>query len=136
MFWEFVINRYCDIYRDAYFICGLNTCSSSDSLVNGRWDTDGCVRNDSLSNSTQTVCECTHLTNFAVIVTAPPGKPRPRTDEPVTNTNYPSTPSPSTMAPTPSPLTPDNADEAQQQLRAALEEVLALVSLSNNSFSH
>ncbi len=113
--------------------CGLNTCSSSDPLVNGRWDTEGCVRNDGLSNSTQTVCECTHLTNFAILLSARSGKPRPRTDEPVTNTNPPSTPSPPTMPPT-----PDNADDrmALQQLGDALKEVLALVSLSNNSCSH
>ena len=52
--------------------CGFNICSSSDSLVNGRWDTEGCVRNDSISNSTQTVCECTHLTNFAILLSARP----------------------------------------------------------------
>ena len=74
------------------------------------------------------------------------GIPRPITDEPDTETNPPSTPSPSTPSPptmplTPSPtmpLTPDDADDliAQQQLGGALKEVLALVSLSNNSFSH
>ena len=41
-------------------------------LVSGRWDTKGCVRNDSLSNSTHTVCECTHLTNFAILLSAQP----------------------------------------------------------------
>ena len=41
-------------------------------LVSGRWSTEGCVRNDSLSNSTQTVCECTHLTNFAILLSAKP----------------------------------------------------------------
>ena len=127
MFWEFVINRYCDIYRDAYFICGLNTCSSSDPLVNGRWDTEGCVRNDNLSNSTQTVCECTHLTNFAILLSARLGISRPPTDEPDTETDPPSMSSPPTMPPT-----TDDADDlmALQQLGDALEEVLALVSIS------
>ena len=30
------------------------------------------MRNDSLSNSTHTVCECTHLTNFAILLSAQP----------------------------------------------------------------
>ena len=30
------------------------------------------MRNDSLSNSTHTVCECTHLTNFAILLSARP----------------------------------------------------------------
>ena len=49
----------------------LHTHSGS-PLVSGRWDTEGCVRNDSLSNSTHTVCECTHLTNFAILLSARP----------------------------------------------------------------
>ena len=50
-----------------------HTYTHSDSpLVSGRWDTEGCVRNDSLSNSTHIVCECTHLTNFAILLSAQP----------------------------------------------------------------
>ena len=30
------------------------------------------MRNDSLSNSTHTVCECTHLTNIAILLSAQP----------------------------------------------------------------
>ena len=30
------------------------------------------MRNDNLSNSTHTVCECTHLTNFAILLSAKP----------------------------------------------------------------
>ena len=30
------------------------------------------MRNDRLSNSTHTVCECTHLTNFAILLSAQP----------------------------------------------------------------
>ena len=45
---------------------------SNSLLVSGRWDTDGCVKNDNLSNSTQTVCECRHLTNFAILLSARP----------------------------------------------------------------
>ena len=51
-----------------------NSSDSNDSLlVSGRWNTTGCVRNDSRSTSTQTVCECTHLTNFAILLSAKPG---------------------------------------------------------------
>ncbi|XP_064406818.1 adhesion G-protein coupled receptor G2-like isoform X2 [Halichondria panicea] len=45
---------------------------SDSRLVNGRWNTTGCERNDSLSNSTHTVCECTHLTNFAILLSSQP----------------------------------------------------------------
>ena len=47
------------------------SCSDS-RLVNGRWNIRGCERNDSLSNSTHTVCECTHLTNFAILLSSQP----------------------------------------------------------------
>ncbi len=50
---------------------GFNICSGS-PLAHGRWDTERCVRNYSLSNSTHTVCECTHLTNFAILLSARP----------------------------------------------------------------
>ena len=36
----------------------------------GRWSTDGCYQN--LSNSTVTVCECNHLTHFAILLSARP----------------------------------------------------------------
>ena len=49
----------------------LILCSDS-RLVNGRWNTKGCERNNSLSNSTHTVCECTHLTNFAILLSSQP----------------------------------------------------------------
>ena len=45
---------------------------SGNPLSSGRWSTDGCVRNDNLSNSTHTVCQCTHLTNFAILLSARP----------------------------------------------------------------
>ncbi|XP_064406828.1 uncharacterized protein LOC135351685 isoform X5 [Halichondria panicea] len=45
---------------------------SDSRLVNGKWNTTGCERNDSLSNSTHTVCECTHLTNFAILLSSQP----------------------------------------------------------------
>ncbi|XP_064399841.1 uncharacterized protein LOC135346210 isoform X4 [Halichondria panicea] len=87
VFWEFITN------------------SSSDPLVNGRWDTEGCVRNDGLSNFTQTVCECTHLTNFAILLSA------------------------RSVPPTPDVSTTDDADDliALQQLGDTLEEVLGLI---------
>ncbi|XP_064400246.1 adhesion G-protein coupled receptor G6-like [Halichondria panicea] len=45
---------------------------SGNPLAHGRWDTEGCVKNGNLSSSTQTVCECTHLTNFAILLSARP----------------------------------------------------------------
>ncbi|XP_064406825.1 uncharacterized protein LOC135351685 isoform X2 [Halichondria panicea] len=45
---------------------------SDSRLINGRWNTRDCERNDSLSNSTHTVCECTHLTNFAILLSSQP----------------------------------------------------------------
>ncbi len=45
---------------------------SGNPLAHGRWDTKGCVKNGNLSSSTQTVCECTHLTNFAILLSARP----------------------------------------------------------------
>ncbi|XP_064406870.1 adhesion G protein-coupled receptor L3-like isoform X2 [Halichondria panicea] len=53
VFWEFILG-------------------SDSRLVNGRWNTKGCERNNSLSNSTHTVCECTHLTNFAILLSSQP----------------------------------------------------------------
>ena len=32
------------------------------------WNTNGCQMNEALSNSTHIACECTHLTNFAVLL--------------------------------------------------------------------
>ena len=38
----------------------------------GQWSDEGCTRNDTLSNTSVTVCECTHLTHFAILLSAAP----------------------------------------------------------------
>jgi len=44
----------------------------SGRLVGGEWAVDGCHRNDNLSNTTVTVCECNHLTHFAILLSPGP----------------------------------------------------------------
>ena len=41
-------------------------------LSAGQWSQRGCTKNESLSNTSVTVCECTHLTNFAILLSAAP----------------------------------------------------------------
>ena len=38
----------------------------------GQWSDRGCSRNQDLSNSSVTVCECRHLTHFAILLSAAP----------------------------------------------------------------
>ena len=38
----------------------------------GEWSERGCQRNDNLSNASVTVCECNHLTHFAILLSAKP----------------------------------------------------------------
>ena len=42
--------------------------SSSSGDVSGRWSREGCTRNDEESEPTRTVCECNHLTHFAILL--------------------------------------------------------------------
>ena len=46
--------------------------SDEDILSIGQWSDRGCYRNESLSNSSVTVCECNHLTHFALLLSAAP----------------------------------------------------------------
>ena len=41
-------------------------------LTVGEWSNRGCSKADSLSNSSVTVCECDHLTHFAILLSAAP----------------------------------------------------------------
>ena len=44
-----------------------------DSLLSvGEWSTRGCSRNATASNDSVTVCECNHLTHFAILLSADP----------------------------------------------------------------
>ena len=45
-----------------------HTSSSANGLISGQWATEGCTRNDRASNKSQTVCECNHLTHFALLL--------------------------------------------------------------------
>ena len=38
----------------------------------GQWSDRGCNRSESLSNTSVTVCECNHLTHFALLLSAAP----------------------------------------------------------------
>ncbi len=38
----------------------------------GEWSQDGCSKNKTLSDDSVTVCECNHLTNFAILLSARP----------------------------------------------------------------
>ena len=54
--------------------------SSQDILSAGQWSDRGCNRNENLSNIYVTVCECNHLTHFAILLNATP----PENSQPVT----------------------------------------------------
>ena len=38
----------------------------------GRWSDRGCTRNTSLSSISRTVCDCNHLTHFAILLSPKP----------------------------------------------------------------
>ena len=48
--------------------------SSTDNsiLSAGQWSERGCSKSESLSNTSVTVCECNHLTHFAILLSAAP----------------------------------------------------------------
>ena len=46
----------------------------------GQWSDRGCNRSENLSNISVTVCECNHLTHFAILLSAAP----PEYSQPVT----------------------------------------------------
>ena len=41
-------------------------------LSAGQWSERGCNRSENLSNASVTVCECDHLTHFAILMSAAP----------------------------------------------------------------
>ena len=41
-------------------------------LFEGEWSEEGCKVNEALSTTSRTVCECNHLTNFAILLSARP----------------------------------------------------------------
>ena len=47
--------------------------SSEDIVLStGNWSDRGCSRNERLSNVSVTVCECDHLTHFAILLSPAP----------------------------------------------------------------
>ena len=56
----------------SYKLNNAITISRSRILSYGEWSTRGCIRNEALSSDISTVCECTHLTHFAILLSAKP----------------------------------------------------------------
>ena len=55
------------------FLDFLIESSTDDSILSvGQWSDRGCNRSESLSNTSVTVCECNHLTHFAILLSAAP----------------------------------------------------------------
>ena len=50
----------------------LDFLIESSILSVGQWSDRGCNRSESLSNTSVTVCECNHLTHFALLLSAAP----------------------------------------------------------------
>ena len=50
----------------------LESSSNNSILSSGQWSDRGCNRSESLSNTSVTVCECNHLTHFAILLSAAP----------------------------------------------------------------
>ena len=46
------------------------------TLTLGKWSTRGCTKNEDLSSNRFTICECTHLTHFALLLSAKPLLPQ------------------------------------------------------------
>ena len=50
----------------------LNIFLNSEILQNGSWSSRGCKLNEDDSSETRTVCECNHLTHFAILLSPKP----------------------------------------------------------------
>ena len=50
----------------------FSSLSPSTILNIGRWSDRGCTRNTSLSSTSRTVCDCNHLTHFAILLSPKP----------------------------------------------------------------
>ena len=55
------------------FLDFLIESSTDNSILSaGQWSERGCSKSESLSNTSVTVCECNHLTHFAILLSAAP----------------------------------------------------------------
>ena len=52
--------------------CWLYSAEDSSLITSGQWSQNGCHKNDTLSNISRTVCECDHLTHFAILLSPVP----------------------------------------------------------------
>ena len=50
----------------------LDILATANILSAGQWSERGCARNENFSNNSITVCECNHLTHFAILLSAAP----------------------------------------------------------------
>ena len=50
----------------------LEFLTDNSILSAGQWSDRGCNKSESLSNTSVTVCECNHLTHFAILLSAQP----------------------------------------------------------------
>ena len=55
------------------FLDFLVESSTDNSILSaGQWSERGCSKSENLSNTSVTVCECNHLTHFAILLSAAP----------------------------------------------------------------
>ena len=50
----------------------INNRSEDTLLSTGGWSDSGCTKNEGLSSVSVTVCECNHLTHFAILLSPAP----------------------------------------------------------------
>ena len=50
----------------------IESITDNSILSAGQWSDRGCSKSESLSNTSVTVCECNHLTHFAILLSAAP----------------------------------------------------------------
>ena len=63
------------MYAHTYIHTYICACSSADGIFSeGNWSEKGCRKNADLSSSSVSVCECDHLTHFAILLSAAPVK--------------------------------------------------------------
>ena len=79
VFWDFIVRRrYYYYHKQDYPIDKALLYSSQGNngpiLSAGEWSEENCSRNADLSNISVSVCECNHLTHFAILLSAAPQK--------------------------------------------------------------
>ena len=66
----------------------LGRAERQDFRNGGHWSERGCTRNVSISSATKTVCECTHLTHFGILLSTNPPKLNPQVEFSLTVIGY------------------------------------------------